>query len=164
MNSEDIFIRAATLADVEVLLEFEQGVVAAERPHAINLDDGEVRYYDLPALIKSELAQVLVAQIGSTSLETEVVASGYARIETSKPHNKSERHSYLGFMYVVPEWRGRSLNKLVLDHLVDWSHTQGVSTFVLDVYASNEPAIRAYEKAGFKPNLLQMVLEAPADR
>jgi RimJ/RimL family protein N-acetyltransferase len=33
---------------------------------------------------------------------------------------------------------------------------QGVTDFYLDVYADNPSAIRAYEKLGFKPNLVEM--------
>lgn len=152
--SRDIVIRPANMDDLDVLLDFEQKLIDAERPHASNLKPGDIVYYDLPKLMNSENARVAVAQVGN-----DIVASGYARIDPSKPHNISENHSYLGFMYVVPEWRGQRLNKLILDHLVEWSREKGITTCVLDVYASNEAAINAYRKAGFTSNLLEMVLE-----
>jgi len=153
--SQQILVRAATIDDLTVLLDFEQRLIDAERPHASNLKSGHITYYDLPKLINSDLAKVAVVQVGS-----DIVASGYARIESSKPQNISERHSYLGFMYVTPQWRGQQLNKLILDDLIDWSREQGITTCILDVYASNEAAIKAYRKVGFKTNLLEMVLES----
>lgn len=158
MQNQDIHIRSAKEDDLPALLDFEQGVVAAERPHALNLADSNIRYYDLPALIDSADAELLVAEVNSVP-----VACGYARIEMSKPYKKSERHCYLGFMYVAPDWRGHGLNKMILDKLISWSEAQGITVFMLDVYAGNEPAIRAYEKAGFKPNLLEMVLDRADD-
>lgn len=68
--------REATEQDLKVLLEFEQGIVAAERPFNSTLIDGEIHYYDLLALMQSEDCLVLV-----TEENNEIVASGYARIK-----------------------------------------------------------------------------------
>ena len=38
--------REATEQDLEILLEFEQGVVTAERPFNSTLIEGEIHYYD----------------------------------------------------------------------------------------------------------------------
>jgi hypothetical protein len=62
----------------------------------------DVHYYDLEALISSPEAEVLVAELGS-----EIVGSGYARLEVSEAYLDHDQHSYLGFMYVVPEHRGK---------------------------------------------------------
>ena len=150
----DFTIRTASSEDIPELLKFEQGVVEAERPVAMNLRDGHVVYYNLNELIDSPLSEIFVMED-----EGKLVACGYIRIEESKPHNKSDRHGYLGFMYVLPSYRGCGLNKLVLDTLLEWGSEQGISTYELEVYAENKPAIRAYEKAGFQRNLIQMVLE-----
>ena len=39
--------REATLKDLHTLLEFEQGIIAAERPFDGTLKEGEIHYYDL---------------------------------------------------------------------------------------------------------------------
>ena len=59
-------------------------------------------------------------------------------------------------MFVDPNYRGQGVNKLILDALKDWSKKQQVFHFSLEVYAGNQGAIRAYEKAGFKSNLIEM--------
>ena len=148
--------REATEQDLEILLEFEQGIVAAERPFNSTLIEGEIHYYDLKHLIQSPDATVIV-----TEENDEIVASGYALIKKSeKYYNQFEKYSYLGFMYVKPEHRGKGINKVITDELVSWSKSRGISEVRLDVYAQNESAIKAYEKAGFEPHLLTMRLKA----
>jgi hypothetical protein len=45
--------------------------------------------------------------------DNKIIASGYARIDRSRPFLKHSTHAYLGFMYVLPEYRGReSIKKL----------------------------------------------------
>ncbi|SMO93536.1 Ribosomal protein S18 acetylase RimI [Chryseobacterium rhizoplanae] len=148
--------REATEQDLEILLEFEQGIVAAERPFNSTLIEGEIHYYDLKHLIQSPDATVIV-----TEKNDEIVASGYALIKKSeKYYNQFEKYSYLGFMYVKPEHRGKGINKVITDELISWSKSRGISEVRLDVYAQNESAIKAYEKAGFEPHLLTMRLKA----
>ena len=147
--------REATEQDLEILLEFEQGVVTAERPFNSTLIEGEIHYYDLKYLIQSQEATVIVAEEND-----EIVASGYALIKKSeKYYNQFEKYSYLGFMYVKPEYRGRGINKVITDELIAWSKSRVISEVRLDVYAQNESAIKAYEKAGFEPHLLTMRLK-----
>lgn len=147
-----ILIRQANLEDVSILREFEQGVVEAERPFAANLKSGPVEYYDLPQLIESEQACLLVAEFAG-----KIVACGYARIEQDKPYFTPQQFAYLGFMYVAPEMRGMGVNQRILAALESWTLDQGVKMLKLDVYANNAAALRAYQKYGFEAQLLQMI-------
>ncbi|WP_373552582.1 GNAT family N-acetyltransferase [Haliscomenobacter sp.] len=146
-----IITRTANVADLDTLLHFEQGIVAAERPFDPTLKAGEIHYYDLKALILSPEAEVVVAVAGD-----EIVASGYAQIREAKDYLQHSRYAYLGFMYVKPAFRGQSINQKVLDALTDWIRQQSIAEIRLEVYAENAVAIRAYEKAGFTPNMLEM--------
>lgn len=150
-----MIIREATEKDLEILLTFEQGIVTAERPFNSTLKDGEIHYYDLNEFIQSPDAILIVAEE-----DNEIVGSGYALIKkTEKDYNNFENYAYLGFMYVKPEYRGKGINKVITDELVGWSKSKGISEVRLDVYAQNESAIKAYEKAGFEPLLLTMRLK-----
>lgn len=148
---EEIRIREATLNDLDVLLTFEQGIITAERPFDPTIKDGEVHYYDIARMIYEPHISVVVAEV-----EGKLIGSGYARIEDAKPYLKHTQHAYLGFMYVVPEFRGRGVNRLIVDRLAEWARARGIHEMLLEVYADNEPAMRAYEKAGFTRHLLQM--------
>ena len=68
----------------------------------------------------------------------------------------SELFAYLGFMFVREEHRGQGINKLIIQGLVDWTRTKGVNEMRLEVYDGNEAAVKAYEKAGFTKNLVEM--------
>ncbi|MFN1216830.1 GNAT family N-acetyltransferase [Chryseobacterium kwangjuense] len=144
--------REATEKDLDILLEFEQGIVTAERPYNSTLIEGEIHYYDLLQLIKSEDAFVIVAEE-----DGEIMASGYAKIKTpANNYSDFDRYAYLGFMFVKPEHRGKGINKLILDELIKWAKSKGLSEIRLDVYAENESAVKAYEKAGFESLLVTM--------
>ncbi|MBD0779850.1 GNAT family N-acetyltransferase [Maribacter sp. ANRC-HE7] len=151
---DSIIIRAAVLDDLEVLRNFEQGVIKAERPLDVTLGPDPISYYDLKALILNDEAHLVVAELGG-----KVIASGYALIKTAKPYLIHDRYSYLGFMYTAPEYRGRGVNTKVLESLKEWSYAKGLKEIRLDVYKGNESAIRAYEKAGFKKHMVEMRLE-----
>lgn len=149
----DILIRKARLEDLPILKEFEQGVILAERPYDETLAEDPISYYDLEALINSAEAEVLVAV-----KDDKLVGSGYAKILDAKPYLKHDRYAYLGYMYVLPSYRGIGINKLIINDLLAWSKSQGVNEARLDVYDQNAAAIRAYAKVGFKGHLLNMRL------
>ena len=146
--------RAATLSDLPTLLEFEQALIKAERPFALNFQANDIHYYDLTELIESPSTHLCLIE-----LDNKIVACGYAQIRDSSPHHNSAQHAYLGFMYTKSEHRGRGLNQQLIEHLKQWSLQRGVRHFRLDVFSTNSAAISAYKKSGFKPHLLEMVMQ-----
>ena len=151
---KNIIVRAAQKDEIVTLLTFEQGIVTAERPFDSTLKEGEIHYYDLIHLIESPEAEVVVAEI-----DGELVGSGYALIKEAKPYLKHAHYAYLGFMYVKPQYRGQGVNKAILEALKQWSVSQNIREIRLEVYEDNTVAKKAYEKAGFKGNLLEMRME-----
>jgi RimJ/RimL family protein N-acetyltransferase len=148
-----IIVRPATNADLDTLLRFEQGVIHAERPFDSTLKPDPNSYYDLPYMLTAPEVELVVAEQDSV-----LIGSGYARIEKAKHYNKHTHHAYLGFMYVVPEHRGKGVNRLIIDALSKWARAQNITELRLDVYNDNSPAIAAYEKAGFKKHMILMRL------
>jgi len=146
-------IREAVIEDLHILKIFEQKIIRFERPFASNIKKDPVTYYDLEELILRKDAQVLVAII-----EEEIVGSGYALIKKSKPYFEPERYVYLGFMFVSPQHRGKGINGTITERLIEWAKSKNLSEIQLDVYAANESAKNAYNKLGFKPDLLKMRL------
>ena len=76
---ENMKVRTALAEDLEVLLEFEQKIIEAERPFDSTIKDGEIHYYDLRQLIESPHAEVMVVEINQI-----LIGSGYAVIKTRK--------------------------------------------------------------------------------
>jgi ribosomal protein S18 acetylase RimI-like enzyme len=155
---DNITIREAELNDLDVLFEFKQELVDAERPFDPTLKPGPLYYYDIRKLIEADNTAVFVAQNG-----TEIIGCGYGRIEQSKHYLKHRQHVHLGFMYVAPHYRGKGVNSMIIDALKQWAKQRGVTEVRLEVYAENEPALKAYEKVGFSGILLTMRMNLDDD-
>ena len=149
----EILVRTATLSDLGTLRSFEQGVIVAERPFDPQIKNDPVHYYDIEEMIAASHIEIVVAE-----LDGEPVGSGYARIENARHYLKHQQHAYLGFMYVKPQHRGRGINQKVIETLKQWAIYQNITELRLDVYDENIPAIKAYEKVGFKKHLIAMRL------
>jgi ribosomal-protein-alanine N-acetyltransferase len=52
---------------------------------------------------------------------------------------------------VHPRWRGRGVGSRLLRHVVEFAVEQGCVEATLEVRPSNTPALKMYERAGFKP-------------
>lgn len=150
---KEILIRKAAIKDLPTLLEFEQGIIKAERPYDPTLDVDPISYYDLNEMITAEDAEVLIAEY-----KGRVIASGYAKIKQALNYLNHESYSYMGFMFTEQEFRGQGVNKKIVDGLIEWSHSKGLKEIRLTVYDENPGAIRAYEKVGFKKHLIEMRL------
>ena len=148
---DEIKIRKASLIDLGQLLVFEQDLIKTERPFDPTVKPDPVNYYDLKTMLSSPHIEVVVAEAGN-----KIIASGYARIDRSKPFLKHSTHAYLGFMYVLPEYRGQGINKRIIDSLKNWAASQNITEFSLEVYYDNVSAIKAYEKIGFSKYILEM--------
>ena len=148
---DDYVLREASEDDLEVLLEFEQGVISAERPFDPTLGKGKITYYDLNELLNSEDAKVVVVESGS-----KLIACGYALKKKARHYLNHEFYSYLGFMYTHPDFRGKGVNGMVVESLRKWSLSKGLTEIRLTVYDENIPAIKAYEKMGFKKHIIEM--------
>ncbi len=150
----EIIIRTVNQDDLPVLLRFEQGIIATERPYDPTLKDDPINYYDLKELIESEEATVIVAEAGA-----ELIGSGYALIKQSKPYERHGKYAYLGFMFVAEAFRGKGVNKMIVAALQQWALTKAIREIRLEVYSENSNAIRAYEKVGFRPHMLEMRIQ-----
>ncbi len=147
----DISFRIATPDDLGALRRFQQGVVSAERPFDCTLEAGEIQYYDLESMLVAEHVRFIVAEHGS-----DLVGCGFARIDPTKPYLTHARQAYLGLMYVDPNYRGRSINRGIVELLKQWCRENGVMELRLEVYDGNAIAIAAYEKAGFSKHIIEM--------
>ncbi len=150
----NIIIRSAKITDLPVLLRFEQGVINAERPMDVTLKRTDTTYYDIRELIQADHIELAVAEING-----EVVGSGYVRIQKAKACFQHPAYGYMGFMYVLPDHRGKGINKLIVNHLFTWCRNKGIYEIRLEVYTNNNQAIKAYQKSGFSDHLLEMRLD-----
>ena len=149
-----ITIRSANLNDLETLLAFEQGVVAAEKPLDTFLGTGKLTYYDIPELITDENTHFIVAISNE-----ELVGSGYIKIENSNSYHKNPEHGYIGFIYVKPSFRGKKISSLFLESLKNWAKEKDLKELRLDVYSNNYNAVKSYDSFGFTKSLVNMRID-----
>ena len=149
-----ISLREANLSDLETLLEFEQGVIKAERPLDPFLANTEITYYNIKELITAKHIYFIVAVSNN-----ELVGSGYLRIQDSAHYHKNPKHGYIGFIYVKPSFRGKRISGLVLENLKVWAKEQELKELRLDVYDNNPSAIKSYKRFGFTKSLVNMRID-----
>ncbi len=151
LEDEDYLVRDAVIQDLPVLLEFEQEIIKVERPFDPTIRLGHVNYYDLREFIMADDATVCVVEHNGN-----IVSSGYALRKRGRHYLDHDYYAHLGFMYTVPEHRGRGLNQLIIQALQDWARENGLLEIRLTVYEGNDPAIRAYEKIGLDKHIIEM--------
>ena len=149
-----ITIRKAIIEDLPVLFEFEQGVLRTERPMDETLKLKNTYYYDIPNLIEDSSVEFVVAEINDI-----IVGCGYARIKKARDCFQFDQFSYLGFMFTKEDYRGRGVNKKIMNYLYDWSFSKGINEVRLEVYPTNIPAIKAYEKSGMTCSMQTMRID-----
>lgn len=149
----ELRLREARETDLPALLAMEQGLVRDERPYDPTIRPDPVYYHDLPALLADKNSRVVVAEAHDT-----VVACGFVTRRIPRHYLDHDAYAYLGLMYTHPDFRGRGVNGLIVADLKAWAVSRGLYEMRLTVYYENEPALRAYEKAGFRRHLVEMRL------
>ncbi len=148
----NIIIRPAKIEDLDILLDFEQKIIEAERPMDPTLiQDQKISYYSIKDYIIANDTEVIVAEV-----DGEIVGSGYGQIRDRKKFFKQKQLGYIGFMYVKEEFRGKGVSQKIIQYLYEWFASKGLEEIRLTVYDDNPRAIRAYEKAGFTKHLIEM--------
>ena len=149
-----ITIRKATIEDLPVLLEFEQGVLRAERPMDRTLKLNNTYYYDIPNLIEDPSVELVIAEFKGV-----VAGCGYAKIKNARDCFQFDQFSYLGFMFTKEIFRGKGVNHSIMNYLYNWSLSKGIYEVRLEVYPTNIPAIKAYEKSGMNCSMQTMRID-----
>lgn len=143
--------RTAIPQDIHALRQCEQGIVSCERAFDPTLKPGPIQYYDIEKMLRADNVRFVVAERGNA-----IVGSGFARIDDAKTYLSHAKQAYLGLMYVDPRYRGQSINSTVVDYLLTWCRSKGVTEVRLEVYNDNLAAVGAYEKAGFSKHIIEM--------
>ena len=149
-----IIIRKATIEDLPVLLEFEQGVLNAERPMDKTLKASKTYYYDIPNLISDSMVELVIAEINGI-----IAGCGYARIKKARDCFQFNQFSYLGFMFTKEDFRGKGINHSIMNYLYNWSLSKGIYEVRLEVYPTNIAAIKSYEKSGMTCSMQTMRID-----
>lgn len=154
-----ITTRRATVDDLPVLREFQQGIVQAERPFDPTLADGELYYHDLSGLISRSDTHLIIAVVNE-----QVAGCAFGQLREAEHFLRHRQYCYVGMVFVLPAFRGIGVPSKLLETLRSWSLAHNITEMRLQVYQDNERAIRAYEKEGFAKHMLVMRRDLSSDR
>ncbi|GED96450.1 GNAT family N-acetyltransferase [Gordonia crocea] len=137
MNTVDL--RAATVADVPLILELIRGLAEYENePDAVHATE---------ALLAHQLfgddpgAEVVIAEVGGTG-------AGFALYFHTFSTWEGRRSLYLEDLFVKPEFRGRGVGRALMAHLAATAVRRGCARFEWSVLDWNAPAIGFYRALG----------------
>ncbi|HSB00230.1 MAG TPA: GNAT family N-acetyltransferase [Anaerolineales bacterium] len=63
---------------------------------------------------------------------------------------KTRHNAWIWGVYVKPEWRGLHIAEELINSCFEWAEAREIVVIKLGVAAVNQPAIRCYERCGFK--------------
>lgn len=135
-------IRRANSADLAVLVGFT--LREAADAEGVELSGEEARRGVAAGLEDPAVASYWVAE----SAEGEVVAATSVVTEWSNFHGR--HYWWVQSLYIAPEHRGRGLVELLLDHLAAAARAADACDLRLVVHQSNQRAIGAYGRCGFR--------------
>lgn len=70
---------------------------------------------------------------------------------------KGDRHTHLFLLYVDPSQRRRGIGTALMRHGEVWAREQGDRQMGLQVFQTNQPALRFYQALGYQTQALWMV-------
>jgi GNAT superfamily N-acetyltransferase len=77
------------------------------------------------------------------------------------PHDRFRDAGCLISMWVAPEARRQGIGSALVDAVVHWARARGLNRVLLEVVASNTPAIALYARKGFVPSVEVDTLPPP---
>ncbi|WP_164014789.1 GNAT family N-acetyltransferase [Pyxidicoccus trucidator] len=107
---------------------------------------------------KKKDAVVIVAE-----LDGEVVGYAYGRVEAVDWNALLDRSGGFHDIWVEEKGRRAGVGALLAEELMKRLTALGVPRVVLHVAAKNAPAQRMFAKLGWRPTMVEMTREAPAD-
>jgi ribosomal protein S18 acetylase RimI-like enzyme len=138
----DYTIREANRADIDALVSFTVQEAREAEDARISVDD--VRRGVESGIRNPQLAAYWVAE----SADGRVVASTSVVSEWSNFHGGY--YWWIQSLFIVPEHRGRGLVELLLEHMVNAARAAGALDLRLYAHKSNQRALQAYRRCGFK--------------
>ncbi len=134
-------LRAATTADLALILELIRGLAAYEKllPE-VEATEEKLRATLFPAHGRPA-AECVLAFAGESPAGFAIFFHNYSTF-------LAQPGLYLGDLYVKPEWRGRGIGKALLLHLAQLANARGCGRMEWSVLDWNEPAIAFYESLG----------------
>ncbi len=140
-----ILIREAVLSDAQQYRELrldalQDSPTAFSADYQVNLNhpmtywENRLRFDEYGTIFFAEHSHTLMGM------------TGIRQRESPKTKHSADIYS----VYVKPEWRGLHIAGEILEACAEWAKARDVIVLKLGVMATNKPAVRLYERCGFK--------------
>ncbi|MDQ3021442.1 MAG: GNAT family N-acetyltransferase [Bacteroidota bacterium] len=130
---------AETLIDINLKIVDEKLYMLRQPGEATYTKEGEVK--NIGNLLNGEGTLYIVAEV-----ENSVV--GY--LDFRNGGLKITKHAGSLSLYILKEWRGKGIGRLVLKALIEWAEKNSlIEKVTLNVFSTNERAQNLYKKLGF---------------
>lgn len=148
VQSGSIKVRHANLADVDAYRELRLEALK-NHPTAFGQDYAEAllrppSYWEETLTMDSKEKALFLAE--AMSQGQLVGMTGISR----SSYKKASHSANIWGVYVRPEWRGNHIAEGLIRSCLTWAEEQGIIIVKLGVLGNNQPAIRCYERCGFK--------------
>lgn len=150
-------VRDATPEDEAILLVFLRALQEAERAFCPSRRRG----HEVDRLCYLELCeegvQVLLAQDAGQAIG---FIAGRLAVDRDELQQAAWRpHGHISDLYIVPDWRGRGVARLLLEAMRGRLRSMGARRLTIGVLSGNQAALGAYRRFGFEPFRLSLTLD-----
>lgn len=160
MTSDCPTYHAADASEIATLEGLWNDLYAHQQQHGLLVDlaaDGFTRWCDGIVRLLGRFSCVFLAQ-----RQGQTIGFVAGRMRTPTPPFAPFPVGFISEVYVVPEERGRGTGRALIRHAIEWFQSQQIQRVELQVLVSNRDACAAYQRAGWQPELMQMVWQIPS--
>lgn len=141
-----IMIRPSKLADASRFRELRLGALQ-DSPTAFSMDYEKasiqsIKHWEEMLIMNDQESTIFFAEHGGQL----VGMTGIARGRSQKTRHSAD----VWGVYVTPQWRSLHIAEGLVKSCLEWAKARSVVIARLGVTTSNKPAIRCYERCGFK--------------
>ncbi len=156
----DVNVRKAKIEDIKIIQDLNHDLFASDGPrdpfmnHNWPYEYGEA-YFQRKITEKDSICVV-------AENETEIIGylAGVVRsVESWRPVKRTELEN----MFVKTKYRSQGVGTKLANEFLKWSKEKGVQRALVVAYATNEKAIKFYQKMGFIPESISLEAEIKND-
>jgi ribosomal protein S18 acetylase RimI-like enzyme len=145
----DITFREAKETDLQLVRKYTIETAWATFPEdekkLLDKDKWTKTFFEMfEKLSKKDTSKILVAEDENHAF------LGYLFVGEGSNMMTGLRHGYIYDIFVNEEFRGKGIGRILLEKAESYCREKRYSRILLMVSTSNEPAIRLYDKMGFK--------------
>ena len=151
---DDVVIRNARVKDSKKALpvwdefmDYHRRVSTMDSNLVKNAGEMWLKYFERH--VRSRTRKAIVAERNG-----EIVGYLIGELQKRPPIFETPRQAYIDNIGVLERERNKGIGSLMLEAFAEWAKEKKMPSIILNVVVENNPAIRLYEKHGYKTTIL----------